>query len=141
MTKSLNDEKALEGITNKFFMRLNYLNENWYEVESVSSAAEDKEPNFIGFFILQYAKLRLPELYYNIFYKICDFSSFQRLKMDTESLNLVLAHIYLQDFVKAEMKETWNSSEKKNAETNFHLFQSLNSSLEPVARETSNTLH
>ena len=62
ITKYLNDEKAHKAINSKFFKKLNHLNDNLYEIESVKTDAEHKESIIVGFFILQYAKLRKLEL-------------------------------------------------------------------------------
>ena len=43
-----------------------------YEVELIESEFEHREPILVGFFIVQYAKLRMWELYYNLFKKFCD---------------------------------------------------------------------
>ena len=59
ITKYLNDEKAHKAINSKFFKKLNHLNDNLYEVEPVKADVEHKEPIIVGFFILQYAKLRM----------------------------------------------------------------------------------
>ena len=40
------------------FKRLNHLTDQLYEVELVKSENEHREPILVGFFILQYAKLR-----------------------------------------------------------------------------------
>ena len=69
VTKYLNDEKAHKAINSMLFKKLNHLSDNLYEIESVKADAEHKEPIIVGFFILQYAKLRMLELYYNFFQK------------------------------------------------------------------------
>ena len=67
VTKYLNDEKTHSAINSKIFKRLNFINDQLYEVKLVESEIEHREPIIVGFFILQYAKLRMLELYYNIF--------------------------------------------------------------------------
>ena len=54
------------------FKRLNHITDQLYEVELVKSETEHREPVIVGFFILQYAKLRMLELYYNFYKKFCD---------------------------------------------------------------------
>ena len=58
VTKYLNDEKTHSAITIKLFKRLNFINDQLYEVELVKSEIEHREPIIVGFFILQYAKLK-----------------------------------------------------------------------------------
>ena len=72
VTKYLNDEKTHSAINSKTFKRLNHITDQLYEVELVKSEIEHRESIIVGFFILQYAKLRMLELYYNFFKKICD---------------------------------------------------------------------
>ena len=67
VTKYLNDERTHSAINLIMFMRLNQITDQLYEVELVKSEIEHREPIIAGFFILQYAKLRMLELYYNFF--------------------------------------------------------------------------
>ena len=90
VTKYLCDENVHAIINNKMFRRLNIIDEKLYEVELVKSENEHREPIIVGFFILQYAKLRKLELFYNFFDKHCDINKFEMLEMDTDSLILAL---------------------------------------------------
>ena len=63
VTKYLNDGKTHSAITSKLFKRLNHITDQLYEVELVKPEIEHREPIIVGFFILQYAKLRMLELY------------------------------------------------------------------------------
>ena len=65
MTKNLGDKKTHKAINNQFFRRLNVVAKDLFEVELVKSTIEHREPIIVGFFILQYAKLKMLELYYN----------------------------------------------------------------------------
>ena len=67
VTKCLTDEKTHSAINSKMFKRLNRITDQLYEVELVKPEIEHKEPTVVDFFILQNAKLRLLELYYNFF--------------------------------------------------------------------------
>ena len=62
VTKYLSDEKTHGAINTKFFKRLDHINDQFYEVEMAKAEIEHIEPINVGFFILQYAKLRLLEL-------------------------------------------------------------------------------
>ena len=84
ITKYLNDEKTHKAINEPLFRRLNTVEKDLYEVELLKSTIEHREPIIIGFFILQYAKLRMLELYYNFFDKFCDVNKFEELEMDTD---------------------------------------------------------
>ena len=72
VTKYLIDEKTHNAINSEMFKQLNQITDQLYEVELVKSEIERREPIIVGFCILQYAKLRMLELYYNFFKKFCD---------------------------------------------------------------------
>ena len=63
--KYLGEEKNHKAINNQFIKRLNIVAKDLYDVELVKSTIEYRESIIVGFFILQYAKLRMLELYYN----------------------------------------------------------------------------
>ena len=67
VTKYLTDEKTHSAINSKLLRRLNHSTHQRYEVELVKPETEHREPMIAGFFILQYAKQRMLELYYNFF--------------------------------------------------------------------------
>ena len=96
-TKYLNDEKTHKAINEKMFKRLKNMSKAIFEVELAKSKIEHREPIIVGFFILQYAKLRMLEPYCNFFEKFCDVDMFQELETDTDSLYLALAHENLYD--------------------------------------------
>ena len=59
LTKYLNDEKTHRAINIKLFKRFNFITDQVYDVELVRSEIEHRQPIIVGFFILQYAKLRM----------------------------------------------------------------------------------
>ena len=61
-TLYLSDEKTHKPNNNRLFKRLNNVSTDTYEVELAKSTVEHREPIIVGFFILQYAKLRMLEL-------------------------------------------------------------------------------
>ena len=89
------------AINSKLF---NYVNNSLYEAELVKAQIEHKEPFIVGFFILQYAKLRMLELYYNFFTRFCDVNKFEGLELDTDSLYPALAEKELEDCIRLEIK-------------------------------------
>ena len=84
--KYLNDEKTHRAINEPLLKRWNTVEKDLYEVELLKSIIEHRESIIDGFFILQYAKLRMLDLYYNFFDKFCDIIKFEELDMDTDSL-------------------------------------------------------
>ena len=89
--KYLNDEKTHGAVNTNLLNRLDYINDRLFEVELAKAEIEHREPIIVGFFILQYAKLRVLELYYNFFERFCDLNKFEGLEMDTDSLYLALS--------------------------------------------------
>ena len=89
VTKYLNDEETHSAIK-KLFKRPNFISDQLHEVELVKSEIEHRELIIVGFFVLQYAKLRMLELYYNFFKKFCDSEKYEELEIDTDSLYLAL---------------------------------------------------
>ena len=63
VTKYLSDEKTQGVINTKFLKHFDHINDQLYEVELAKAEIEHREPIIVGFFILQYAKLRMYELY------------------------------------------------------------------------------
>ena len=59
----------------------------------------------LGFFTIQYAKLRVLVFYYNFFDNFCDFSKFKELEKDTVSMYLALAEKKLTDCFRLEMRK------------------------------------
>ena len=65
VTRYMNDEKTHAAINNKKFKILVHINDELYEVELAKSEIKQSEPIIVGFFVPQYSKLRLLELYYS----------------------------------------------------------------------------
>ena len=133
ITKYLNDEKKThKAINEPLFKRLKRVEKDLYQVELLKSTIEHRELIIVGFFILQYAKLRMLEIYYNFFDKFCDVNKFEELEMDTDSLYLALAEEILHEFYtkKVTCGKKWG---KMTAETLSKQMQNLISSLERVA--------
>ena len=119
VTKYLTNEKTHSAINSKMFQRLNHITEQLYEVEPVKSEIEHREPIIVAFFILQYAKLRLLELYYNFFKKFCDTDKNEELQKDTDSLYLALSQENLEDVIVPEKRAEWNQILSKDSPDNF----------------------
>ena len=79
------------------------MNNSLYEVELAKAQIGLKEPLIVGFIIVQYAKLRMLELCYNIFTNFCDVTKLEELEMDTDSLYLALVEKKLEYCIKPEM--------------------------------------
>ena len=125
-TKYLNDEKMHKAINGRMFKRLNNVSKKIYEVELAKSKIEHREPIIVGFFILQYAKLRMLELYYNFFDRFCNVDKFEELEMDIDSLYLALAHENLYDCIRPAKKEEWETLREKDCDDCFRADASHN---------------
>ena len=104
VTKYLSDGKTPAAIDSELFKKLNYLNNSLYEVDLAKAQVEHKEANNAGIFILQYAKLRMLELYYTFCNRFFDVNKFERLEKDTHSLYLAFAEKLLEDCIGPRMK-------------------------------------
>ena len=115
----LNDEKTHGAINTKMFRRLDHINDQLYEVEMAKAEIEHREPIIVGFFILQYAKLRMLELYYNFFERFCDVNKFEELEMDTDSLYLALSEKELYDCIREESQAEWGLLRTEDCKDDF----------------------
>ena len=104
VTKYLTDEKTRSAINSKRFKRLNRITDQLYEVELVKSDIEHREAIIVGSFILQYAKLRMLEFYYNFFKKFCGTDKYEEHELDTDSLYWALSEENLEDVVLPEKR-------------------------------------
>ena len=105
--KYLIDDKTHAAINSKLFKKLDHVNNSLYEVELAKAQIEHKEPIIVCFFILQYAKLRMLELYYNFFTKFCNVNKLEELEMHTDSLYLAFAEKELEDCIRPELTAEW----------------------------------
>ena len=119
VTKYLNDEKTHSAINSKMFKPLKYITDQLYDVELVKPEIEHREAIIVGFFILQYAKLRMLELCYNFFKKFCDTDKYEELEMDTDSLYLALSEENLEDVILPEKRAEWDQLRSRNCIDNF----------------------
>ena len=119
VTKYLSDEETHEAINSELFKKLDHVNNALYEIELAKAQIEHKNPIIIGFFMLQYAKLRLLELYYNFFTKLCDVNKFEELEMDTDSLHFAPAEKEPEDCVWPEMTAEWEQLQSADCIDSF----------------------
>lgn len=76
-----------------------------YEVSLHKRMIKQDVAMHIGYGILQYAKLRMLQFYYDFLQKYIDDKSFQLIQMDTDSLYMALSADRIEDIVKPEMIE------------------------------------
>ena len=119
VTKFLSDEKTHGVVNTNFFKRLDHINDQLYEVQKAKAEIERREPIIVGFFILQYAKLRMLEPYYNFFERFCDVNKFEELEMDTDSLYLAPSEKELYDCIREESKAEWEVKRTEKCKDDF----------------------
>ena len=119
ITKYLIDEKTHKAINEPLFKRLNTIQNDLYGIELLKSTIEHKEPIIVGFFILQYAKLRMLELNYNFFDKFCDVNQFEEIEKDTDSLYLALTEENLYDCIRPEKRSDWEKLRENDCRDSF----------------------
>ena len=119
VTKYLSDRKSHAAINSKLFKRLDHMNNSMYDVELSKAEIEHKEPILVGFFILQYAKLRMLELYYILFTRFCDVNKLEELEMDTNSLYLDLAQKKQEDCIRPDLRVEWQRLRSNDCVDNF----------------------
>ena len=119
VTKYLSEEKTHGAINTKFFKRLDHINDQLYEVQLAKAEIEHREPIIVGFFIPQYAKLSILELYYNFFERFCDVNKFEELELDTDSLYLALSERELYDCIREGSKAELELMRTKDCKDDF----------------------
>ena len=90
-----------------------------YEVKLEKAENEHKEPGIVGFFILQYVKLRMLELSYKLFDELCDIDKFEELEMARGSLYFTSAEKELSDCIRREMKAEWERLRSRDCGNSF----------------------
>ena len=126
-TNSLSDWKTHGAMNTKLFKHLDHIHDQLYEVELVKAEIEHREPIIVRFFRIQYAKLRMLELYNNFSERFCDFNNFEELEMDTDSLHLALSEKELYDRLWEKSKVNWELLRTENCKDDFKTNATINS--------------
>ena len=105
-------------INNKRFRQLDVVTEDAYEITSNKVRLTYDLPLHIGFFVYQYAKLRMLQFYYDFIDRYVERPLYQYCEMDTDSAYIALAGDSIDDLVSAEHREHYfkNRSEWLPAE-------------------------
>lgn len=78
-----------------------------YEVEKAKSKIVLDLPIQLGYFILQYAKLRMLEFYYDFMDRYCQRTDFMYCEMDTDSAYMAISGKSLDCIVKPHMQQQY----------------------------------
>ena len=76
-------KKASQASNDNRFKKLCELKDELFEVESAKNKITLDLPIYLGYFILQYAKLRMLEWYYDFLDKFVERDDFEYIEMDT----------------------------------------------------------
>ena len=101
----VNESEIGTEIMDEHFYNLTELPDGYYEVEKTKKKINLDLPIHLSVFILNYAKLRMLEFYYDFldYYLRCE--DFEVLEMDTDSNYLGLTGENLEDLIKPELRE------------------------------------
>ena len=102
--KICTDTDASRYVNDKHFRALHYIGDGTYEVDMTKKSIWMNLPIQIGFFVYQYAKLRMLEFYYDFLIKFIHTSDFQMCEMDTDSAYLALSKDNLKSVIKPEKR-------------------------------------
>jgi hypothetical protein len=100
-------EEASKAINTPLFDKLSEISRDYYEIEKFKRKYQLNLPIQVGYFILQYAKLRMLQFYYDFFDRYLDRTTFQALEMDTDSLYLAMSDKNIINLIKPSMKEEY----------------------------------
>ena len=106
-------EKVLAHMNNPRFRNLNELGNDVFELEMGKSSISLNQPTQIGFHILQLAKLRMLEFYYDFFDKYISRKHFELIEMDTDSLYFALSSRNMDSLVRPELLAEYQAEKYK----------------------------
>ena len=92
------------AVNDPHFRKLDILGDNYYEISKTKKSIKMDLPIQIGFFVYQYAKLRMLEFYYDLIDKFLDRSDFEYCEMDTDSAYIALSGESVDALIKPELQ-------------------------------------
>ena len=104
-TVYVDESEAGTEIIDKHFYSLAELPDGYYEVEKTKKKINLDLPIHLGVFILNYAKLRMLEFYYDFLDYYLHRKDFEVLEMDTDSNYLGITAENVEDLIKPELPE------------------------------------
>ena len=103
--KYVDPTEASKLVNDKRFRHMTELTPDCYEVEMAKQIIQLDLPHQIGFFVYQYAKLRMLEFYYDFIDIFVDRRDYQYCEMDTDSAYFAISGDSLEAVIKPHMKE------------------------------------
>ena len=110
--KSCNNTEASNYINEPLFRDLDEIGDDLYEVTMAKKTIKEDLPIQIGFFVYQYAKLRMLQFYYDFLDVFLDRSDFQYIEMDTDSAYIALAGESIEELVKPNLRERFEEEKR-----------------------------
>ena len=99
-------EKAASLMVNdRRFRQLDVVVDDAYEIDMNKKTVTYALPVHVGFFVMQYAKMRMLQFYYDFINMYLECPLFQYCEMDTDSAYLALAGESVDPLVTAELRE------------------------------------
>ena len=104
------EASASRHINDPLFHKLDPVNddESVHEVHMHKKTIVYDLPHTIGFFVYQYAKMRMLEFYFDFMVKFVDPKDFQYCEMDTDSAYMALSAATLEEIIKPHMLEQYH---------------------------------
>ena len=94
--------KAQQKVNDPRFRKLDDVTDELFELEMAKKTISLDLPVQLGYHILQLAKLRMLQFYYDFMCKFCDARDFEYLEMDTDSAYMAVSGKTLRDIIKPE---------------------------------------
>ena len=101
--------KVARTVNSYWFRDLEEIDDGVYELKSAKKRIKMNLPIQIGFFVYQYAKLRMLQFYYEVIDHFLDRSKYELLEMDTDSLYMALGGDSVDALVKPELREEFEA--------------------------------
>ena len=98
------DDEMKKCVGKALFKKSTCLSNDFHELEMHKKVLKHNLPLHIGYFVYQYAKLKMLQFYYDCIDKYIDRSDFELCEMDTDSLYMVLSTPTLEEAVRPELR-------------------------------------
>lgn len=112
-------KKACFAVNNPRFRQLNELGGDMFESEFANANISINSPMYLGYMILQYAKLHMLSFYFDFLLKFVGREKFEMAEMDTDSCYFGLASSTLHDAIKPEMRSVFEQTIYGNCRDDF----------------------
>ena len=99
------EKVASRMVNDRRFRQLDIVLDDAYEIEMSKKTVTYAQPIHVGFFVLQYAKMRILQLYYDFINIYVERPLFQYCEMDTDSAYLALAGETVDALVTPELRD------------------------------------